>query len=138
MYEFLDQIPGLSKDEREKLIVFGAQTPLGLLSLIEAAPDEFRRYFGRDRTDVFKQELSKLVSRKEREEIDRLPASTFQTGARVDAPAPPLKEPGYDLTERDHLFSVIQELKTLPDKSPAQVRYLKELEGRLESLMERS
>jgi hypothetical protein len=137
MYEFLDRIPGLTDQERQKLVMLGADSPLGLLYAIRAAPAEFEKYFGKDRIQSLAQHLDELVSPSEREAVESLPDFEYSLGARQDLPAPPLKKPNYDIEERDSLFKLINELRHSPDQSSESREMLKNLEQQLNSLLER-
>jgi hypothetical protein len=137
MYEFLDRIPGLTDTERQKLVMLGADSPLGLLYAIRAAPAEFEKYFGKDRTQSLTQQLDAIVSPSEREAVESIPHFEYSLGARQDSPAPLPKGANYDIEERDSLFRLINELRHNSDPSPENRELLKNLEQQLNSLLER-
>lgn len=114
--EFLKRLP-LTDDEAKKLANLGASTPLALLEMRKAAPDDFDAFIGEERARVIVEALENLLTRDERERLTRpQPRREFPLGARLDAPARLPPTPG-DSTECGRLRARIQELRRLPDTS---------------------
>jgi hypothetical protein len=80
--EFLDNL-AISKEEREKLAGFGADTPYKLLNLRKASKQAFDSYIGPERAEVIAAELEKLISEDERELLKAPPHRPGSLGARL-------------------------------------------------------
>lgn len=133
--DYLKDLP-LSFEEKTKIASLCAPNPAALLSMIQAAPEAFDRYLGRDRARELAAALRHVISESERAVLDA-PVREFRaTGAIIDQKAPLLRPPKYDIAERDFLFDELQRLRQQKDSSPATKRRIAELEQRLSALLE--
>jgi hypothetical protein len=79
--EFLNRLP-ISDDERSRLAMFGAKSPLMLLNMRRASRESFDLYVG-ERAQFIADELAKLLTLEERESLREPPKAAGALGARL-------------------------------------------------------
>jgi hypothetical protein len=88
--EFLNGLP-ISDDERSRLAMFGAKSPLMLLNIRRASRESFDLYVG-ERAQFIADELTKLLTLEERESLREPPKPAGTLGARLGRAAKPNEE----------------------------------------------
>lgn len=135
--EFLENLP-LTAEEKERISVLGATDGAALLAMIQAAPEEFEGYFGRQRTRKLTTMLKGTVVAPERTVLDTPPRQFPASGAILDRRPPVLRPPAYDLQTRDRLFEQLQKLRQAGDSSLETQQRIAELEESLNALLEKA
>jgi formylglycine-generating enzyme required for sulfatase activity len=125
--DYLENL-ALSQDEKDKIAALAPTGPAALLAMMQAAPEDFYRYLGRERCAVLRERLQRSLSRSERATLDAPVWKFHATGARLDQEAPSLRPPQYDVAERNRLFEELQFLR----------RRVAEIEQRLNAMLEAS
>ncbi len=118
----------LSQDEKDKIAALAPTGPAALLAMMQAAPEDFYRYLGRERCAVLRERLQRSLSRSERATLDAPVWKFHATGARLGQEAPSLRPPQYDVAERNRLFEELQFLR----------RRVAEIEQQLNAMLEAS
>ena len=126
----------LSNTDRAKLKQLAAQTPQGLLDMIRASPEAFEQYLGADKIGGLLQELELMTAGNEKAASPAPDTWQRGMGAILERPAPPLKQPGTDIEERDRLFTELQTLRQQDTPSPENGARIRQLENRLNALLE--
>ncbi len=111
----------LSEIEREKISVLCPNGVAGLLGLIQAAPEDFQRYFRSERTAEIVNKLNVLVSDNDRIILSATTRNFNKSGAIIGQDAPPTIMPKYDVAERDRLFKQLQELRHQYQVEPSSI-----------------
>jgi hypothetical protein len=130
MASFIDDLP-ISGPDKRKLKQLGTDTPFGLLSLIQAAPNEFNSLMG-DSAGIVREQVEELVPASRRSVIGTVPELAL--GAQLAHP-PRVQQPTDDIGLRDRLFDEWRSL--LKDPVTWEGKRAKELEAQLNALMER-
>lgn len=127
---FIDALP-ISELDKQKLRQLATDTPVALLSLIQAAPGEFDTFMG-DSAAPVRQQVENLVPFSRRSLTG--PAPEFPLGAQM-APRPLVPQPAFDIGIRDRLFEEWQGL--LKSSATRDSQRAKDLEAQLNSLLDR-
>jgi len=130
MGSFIDALP-VSETDKNKLNALGTCNLFSLLSLIEAAPDDFESLMGSAAARLIETELTKLVPPSQR--VLATQSHEFPLGAELSRP-PSLRELPYDVALRDRLFTEWQAL--LKDPATRSGQRAKQLEDQLTALLE--
>lgn len=88
MADFIDQLQ-VSQEEREKLRALGAKSPFGLLSLRKASQEAFDMQFGADRAEAITEQLRRLLTPAELQQLSQPIRRGGSLGARLE----PAREP---------------------------------------------
>lgn len=134
MYDdYLEDLP-FSREEKTKIANLGAPNAAALLAMIQAAPEVFDCYLGRDSRALVRT-LRHMISESERAVLDAPVQRFHATGAVVDQKPPVLQPPQYDIAERDRLFDQLQHLRQQGDSLPATKQRIAELERQLSTML---
>jgi hypothetical protein len=133
--DYLEDL-SLSSKEKEKIAKLGVSNAAALLAMIQAAPKEFERYFGSERSLEIAMALRKMISASERAVLDAPVRKSYATGAIIGQKAPKIQPPKYNVAERDFLFKKLQELRQKNDASPATRLTIDELEQKLNKMLQ--
>jgi hypothetical protein len=129
MGSFIDALP-ISETDKGKLKQLGAETPFSLLSLIEAAPQEFRALMG-DTASFVVEQVKQMVPPSQRKMVGSPPE--FPLGAEL-GPSPRIPDLTRDTALRDRLFAEWRSLLNNPATRDS--KRAKELEEQLNALLE--
>ncbi len=80
---YLDRLR-ISSEERARLASLGAPTPLAVLGIRKAAPEEFDRLFGSERAADIAAQLAAFLGEEEQAILEAPPPAPRPLGARLD------------------------------------------------------
>lgn len=135
--DFLERL-SLTAEEKEKISRLGVSNAAALLSLVQAAPGEFKAYFGGQRSQELAVMLEEAISASERKILATPSDRNLAAGAILRQTPPVLRPPDYDLQTRDHLFEQLQQLRQSGDSSPETLQRIAQLEESLNALLEKA
>ena len=133
--EYLLDLP-LSYEEKDLIASLNFPTGVALLAALEASPEAFKNYLGRQLTQKLTRILKDSLNSDERALLDTPTFKFHATGALIEHQTPSLMPPNYDLSERDRLFSQLQDLRQQQKPSPETLLRIRELEERLNKMLE--
>jgi len=134
-YPYLDQLH-VNSDERARLAGLAAPTPAALLSLIQAAPEDFQNFYGTEATQCLIYELEQMLDQQQLSLLRQPVRTRLATGAVISLQVPALREPGYNLTERDRLFSELQAFRREANQTDSVCQRIQQLEIELNTMLE--
>lgn len=133
--DFLTQLP-ISVEERDKLSQFAASDAAALLGMIEAAPEDFRRFFGDGETSRLVSALTRIISPAQRRDLNKKVTEFPISGAMQGRPAPDLPPPAFDIERRDALFESLEALRKIPQPDATVQGRIKHLERELNEMLD--
>lgn len=136
MPDFIDEMP-LAEADKRKLHSLGARSPVELLALLNAGAEASRNFLGQTVLNKARDMAEAHLSDQERKLLLR-PVPAFQLGANTLPSPRSVLAPGYDIAERDRLFTRMQALKSHAGISAqsAALKEIRELESKLNDMLE--
>ena len=134
--DFLTYLP-ISAEERDKLSQFAAPDAAALLGMIQAAPEDFRRFYGDRETTKLVSALTRIASSAQQRDLNKKVAEFPISGAIQGRPAPQLPPPDFDVERRDALFESLEALRKIPKPDAAVQVRIEHLERELNEMLDR-
>jgi len=129
--DFLDELPILQA-QRSKLRDLGTVSAFELLSRIQASPDAFQKFYGRESTAELVAHLKHELTQEEASLLESTSPS-FSLGAIVDSPGR-FQPPPMDENKRETLLRHIETLRHEPDGEKRHRLQIEQLERAIASM----
>lgn len=134
MGNFLATVDFLKPDEVITLISLGAESPVALYAMIEAAPEAFSSLLGTEKLEKLTRELQTRISPSEFRVVFGSQATLHPLGALVTTVPEKLLDPGFDVSQRDALYAEMRKLEQLG--TPEAKRRATVIRKRLDAMQE--
>jgi hypothetical protein len=134
---YLDKISFLTEAERATLKQTGSPTAVALASAIEASPEAFEGFLGKERLWRLREELNRLMSLEDLRSLNEsrvTDSEEFPLGVDPDRPQTEISEdPFYKL--RNRIYDELRQLRSTNNLSQTAKRRIEALEKELTELL---